>query len=746
MQRSAIYEYVCADCFRDLCNSDGKLKEIPLTTGCRCTKEFRVRTITSGDPGLLGVTSHSGGYNFALFSQHAVRVELCLFSADGTDMVAAIDLPDCVDGVWSGFLPGLQAPFAYGYRVHGPWDPCNGHRFNPHKLLLDPYARSVVGSYRWHPSAYGDKRFADEKNQLCTMDSAPWVPKGLVQPSNSCLPRPCTTRTPWPRTLIWEAHVRATTMCHPTVPFEDRGKFRGMASPAIIQYLKAHGISTVELMPIQSTVTERHLQGRQLVNFWGYNPLGWFAFNPQYAGIDPLADFCWMVHKFHEAGIEVLIDVVYNHTCESDELGPTLCYRGIDNTVYYRLHDHDKRRYINDTGCGNTLNVEHPIVRRLVLDNLRWLASLGVDGFRFDLGVTLGRRQDGFHRDAPLWQDIINDPVLKTRRLITEPWDIGPGGYQLGHMPFPTVEWNDRYRDTLRRAWRGDAHQMPDLARRLHGSADLFESNGRLPHCSLNYLASHDGASLADLVTYVNKHNEPNGEDNRDGHHDNIAQNFGVEGPTNDPDLLLLRGRTLRSMLATLLVSQGTPMITAGDEFGHSRQGNNNAYCQDNAINWLDWREAEVDRYGLRAVISTLMALRREFPEVFVDKWRQSQSGDVCDCVEWFYPSGRLMTVSDWENPELRQLVMRVSADNRRQCLVVALNASDTSCEFVLPLSGQWRCALDTAHPVAAAPSQLQLKSDETLPASATRFLIARSVQIFIDEQIPRCGHDALNA
>ena len=691
--------------------------------------------ILSGDPARLGATPHEGGYNFALFSEHATQVDVCLYSADGKTAVASLTLPDCHSGIWSGFIPKLTAPFAYGYRVHGPWSPDRGHRFNASKLLVDPYARQLVGEFDWsgHVSGHGPTQHGHAAP--CPIDSAPYVPKALVQAGNPVYARPCHGRADWPQTLIWEAHVRGTTLRHPEVPETDRGCFRGMASDAMLDYLKTLGITAVELMPVQSMLSERHLVEHGLSNYWGYNPLSFFAFNRQFYRVDPLAEFGWMIDRFHAAGIEVILDVVYNHSCESDASGPTLCYRGIDNKSYYRLDANDPSIYVNDTGCGNTFNVDHPIVQRLVLDNLRWLASLGVDGFRFDLGVVLGRTEHGFHRDAPLWQAIVTDPVLKTRRLITEPWDIGPDGYQLGRMPALTAEWNDRFRDTVRRAWRGDAGVLPELARRLHGSADVFETHGRPPHCSVNYLASHDGASLADLVQFVGKHNLANGEHNRDGHHDNIAQNFGVEGPSADPELLALRGRNLRSLMATLLISQGTPMITAGDEYGHSRQGNNNAYCQDNAINWLDWSESATDVYGLRSVVQLLSALRRRFPLLFEDRWRHQHDDAVCDGIDWFHPAGRQMELADWENPNLRQLMMRVVANGGEQDLLVALNTSDSYCDFVLPPPGGWQCVLDTANPTAQSLQPTELSRGELVATGSDRLLLARSVQVFIAER-----------
>lgn len=683
--------------------------------------------ILPGDPAHLGVTAREGGYNFALFSAHATRVELCLFDAGGEREIARVDLPEPVADVWAGFIPQLAPPFSYGYRVHGPWDPDAGHRFNHHKLLLDPYARHLVGGFDWRGPVTGHRLDGvDGQLHLCTEDSARYVPKALVQDSRPLRARPCTRRRDWAETLIWEVQVRAATLQHPQIDADERGRFTGLASRPVIDHLKSHGFTAVELMPVQSLISERHLFERGLSNVWGYNPLSFFAFNPAFAAGDPLADFCVMLDRFHEAGIEVIIDVVYNHSAESDHNGPTVMYRGLDNASYYRLDPIKPRCYINDTGCGNTFDAEHPIVQRLVLDNLRWLASLGVDGFRFDLGVTLGRLADGFHRDAPLWQAIVNDPILRTRKLITEPWDIGPGGYQLGRMPEATAEWNDRFRDTVRRAWRGDPGQVPEFARRLHGSADIFESHGRLPHCSVNYVASHDGASLADLVMYVSRHNQANGEDNCDGHGDNLSQNFGHEGPSGDPEVANLRGRTLRSLLASLLLAQGTPMITAGDEWGHSRRGNNNAYCQDNEINWLDWSAREADVFGLRGVLRTLSGLRQHYPSLWQDRFRHQHGPEVTDGIDWFAASGACMTSAEWERPDLQHFMMRVVADNGATDLLVAFNLSDAYHDFILPKPGGWRCVLDTA------VSNTSERDTEALPAGSARLVLARSLQVFL--------------
>ena len=694
-------------------------------------------SIVAGDPALLGASHCGNGYNFALFSANASAVELCLFDASGHTELARLTLPDCDNGVWSGFVPQLTPPFTYGYRVHGPWAPESGHRFNPNKLLFDPYARDVLGEFQWHPSAQGEQFLDGHSTGPCNIDSAPHVPKALVRAHRTVeRARPCAQRISWPRTLVWEAHVRGATITHPAVASAQRGRFSGLSSPPMIDYLKAHGISTVELMPVQSIVTERHLHQRNLINYWGYNPLGFFAFNPSYAHEDPSAEFSAMVNAFHDAGIEVVLDVVYNHSCESDKFGPTLSYRGIDNASYYSLLANDPSDYVNDTGCGNTFNADSPIVQRLVRDNLRWLASLGIDGFRFDLGVTLGRNPHGFNSDSPLWRSIINDPQLAGRKLFSEPWDIGPGGYQLGGMAPPIAEWNDRYRDTLRRAWRGESGQLPDLARRLHGSADVFETRHRPPHCSVNYIASHDGASLSDLVSYVGRHNEANGEDNRDGHHDNLSQNFGIEGPSDATDVNQQRGATMRGMLATLLVSQGVPMLTAGDEWGHSRQGNNNAYCQDNVINWLDWEQSEQDAFGLRRLLRRLSEIRREFPEFWVDRWRHQADDDVGEGIDWFHPRGDAMTDADWQHSELRAIVMRIVAgagtEAGAQQLLVALNVGASEVEVTLPSAAAWRRLLNTADIAGfsdALDDQLPFKGDT---ADDVLLLTGRSVQIFV--------------
>lgn len=688
-----------------------------------------MKRITAGDPAQLGAVSRGDGYNFALFSEHATQVDLCIYNDSGQQLLKCLTLPArSTDGVWHGFVPKLAAPFSYGYRVHGPWAPEQGHRFNPRKLLLDPYAKRLVGEFTWCAAVF-DSVDPCEGHPLtrCEQDSGQFVPKALVTGLSIVPARPLAAPVPWAKTVIYEAHVRALTIQHQGVARKWRGTFRGAGSKVMIQYLRQLGVTSVELMPVQSVVSEEPLVNRGLRNFWGYNPLNFFAFNADYANADPVAEFVAMVDALHAAGIEVIIDVVFNHSCESDAHGPSVSFRGIDNASYYWLEANDQSRYVNDTGCGNTLNFQHPKVRQLVLDNLRYLVELGVDGFRFDLGVTLGREAQGFSRTAPMWLAIVNDPVLATRKLISEPWDVGPDGYQLGRMPAPVAEWNDRYRDTVRRAWRGDVHQLPELARRLHGSADIFEAQGRPPHCSINYLAAHDGATLRDLVCYTDRHNLANGESNRDGHADNLAQNFGVEGPSDDPGIETQRARHMRNMLATLLLSQGTPMICAGDEWGHSRRGNNNAYCQDNSLNWLDWQACHEDRYGLRALTRGLLALRQAMPVLWADHYRHRQGvHPQAGAMEWFNQRGDVLAAKEWEQPDLSGISCCVlpSSLGAEGAILAVFNFDLASRRVTLPATdlNAWYLLCDTATGWASVEGSASMHCD----------MAGRSVQIFL--------------
>ena len=548
------------------------------------------RALPAGDSGELGATAHADGCNFALFSAAADAVELCLYAADGVTETQRYQLKSRDGDIWHGFLAGAGAGTCYGYRVYGPYEPESGLRCNPNKLLLDPYARALRGEFAWHDSHFGYQRDHPEADlSFSDSDNSAYMPKAVVTAAATSGGSRRPGR-PVADSWLYELHLAGFTRLHPDIPASLRGTCAGLAHPASLEYLRALGVTAVQLLPVHAYIDEHALHRRHLSNYWGYNTLAFFVPHPAYTGSAGPAGFRAMVDAIHDAGLEVILDVVYNHSAESDELGPTLSLRGIDNRSYYRLQTDQPRRYVNDTGCGNTLNTDHPIVRRMILDSLRfWARDMDIDGFRFDLAPVLGREDSHYRPDAPLLRAINSDPALRRCKLIGEPWDLGPDGYQLGNLPGGWSEWNDRYRDCVRRFWRGDSGQLPELGRRLTGSEDLFAAGTRGPTDSVNYLCSHDGFTLRDLVSYRQRHNEANGEGNRDGHADNISDNLGIEGPTDDPDIQRRRWQRQRSAIATLAVSQGLPMLQAGDEFGRSQSGNNNAYCQDNPLTWLDW-------------------------------------------------------------------------------------------------------------------------------------------------------------
>ena len=618
--------------------------------------------IEDGSPAPLGATPDNDGTNFALYSEVAQRVELCLFDEAGRPL-ARHGLPGTTGPVWHGYLPGCRPGQRYGYRVHGIFHPAEGLRCNPNKLLIDPYARSLAGRFRWHKAVF-------DSNDL---DSAPYLPKCVVvgsldEPPNN---RP---RIPWPEMIYYEANVRGFTMRHPAVASEDRGKFAGLRNAEVIDYLKALGITSLELMPVHAFIDEHHLAKQGLRNFWGYNSISFFAPSPRYAQSDAIAEFRDMVRCLHDAGIEVVLDVVYNHTAEGDSNGPTLGFRGIDNLAYYRTEPDSPNDYVNDTGTGNTINVDHPAVQQLVLDSLHyWHRDMGVDGFRFDLATVLGRTRHGFSQQHPLLDAISEDDSLYDAVMVAEPWDPGPGGYQLGCFPNRWSEWNDRFRDDVRRFWRGDDGMASNFAKRLHGSGDLFERNNRPPSASVNLVTSHDGFTLADVVSYEHRHNEANGEDNKDGHSHNFSSNYGVEGPTDDAGILALRRRQRLNMLATLLVSQGTPLLLAGDEFGNSQLGNNNAYAQDNETSWLDWSLLDEDPDFVEQV-RTLIHLRREEPLLRSVHYLHGKSE-----IRWQTPAGTKMAAKNWRDAQAFSLLL---GDGE---LVVLINGSGADAAFSLP-------------------------------------------------------------
>ena len=654
--------------------------------------------IRSGYHQVLGATADGGGVNFALFSEHADKVELCLFDAQGTE-TARLVLPERTEAVWHGYLPGCQSGQQYGYRIHGPYDPAAGLRFNPNKLVLDPYARALSGSLRWSPEVFGfDVQSPDDLARPSASDSAPFVQKAIVQgAAESSQPH---VRVPWADTIIYETHVRGYTMRHPAVPESDRGSFRGMRNQDVLHYLKALGITTVELMPVHAFVDEQFLHDRGLRNYWGYNTLGFFAPEPRYLGGGGIGEFRDMVNAIHDAGLEVILDVVYNHTAEGNHLGPTISFRGIDNSTYYRLQPEDPGLYVNDTGCGNTINMDHPQVRQLVLDSLRyWVGEMGVDGFRFDLAPILGRTADGYDQHHVFFRELEQDPVLATAKLIAEPWDVGPGGYQLGNFPRRWAEWNDRYRDTVRQLWRGGDNKLAEFAHLFLGSSDIFEPGNRVAWYSVNYVASHDGYTTADIVSYENRHNDTNGEENHDGHAHNYSHNYGVEGPTDDPDINAIRRRQRLNMLATVLLSQGTPMLLAGDEFGNSQSGNNNAYAQDNETGWLDWSGLSNDP-EFHAQVRNLIRLRRNIPllrQVTHLHGRTKNPRGRRD-VEWLRPDGEWLSDDSWRNARAMTVLLYDTrstefAADEIQAVAVLFNVADAPRELRLPnvaSTGKW--------------------------------------------------------
>ena len=676
--------------------------------------------ISGGTANQLGAHHDGEGVNFAVFSEHAAAMELCLFSAEGKKESARIKLPERTGPVWHCYVKGLPIGSLYGYRAHGDYAPERGHRFNPNKLLVDPYTREYHGAWQHDPATLGyDATSSGEDLSFDRTDSAPYMPKSVVSDPALFEPIPRHPRKSAKRDLIYEAHVKGATQTNMEVPEPLRGTYEGLATAPMIDHLQGLGVGGVELLPVHGFIDDVFLSERGLTNYWGYNSIGFFAVEPRYFGPNGLSGFRQMVERLHEADIEVILDVVYNHTAEGDQRGPTLSFRGLDNASYYRLTDGQPRYYVNDTGCGNTLNVSHPYVLRMVLDSLRfWVECMGVDGFRFDLATTLGREPHGFDRSGSFFDALRQDPVLSQVRLIAEPWDIGPGGYQLGGFPHEFAEWNDAYRDTVRRYWRGDAHSAQELGARLLGSADKFDRVGRRSTSSVNFLASHDGFTLADTTRYVQRHNEANTEKNRDGHHANYSDNCGEEGATTDPDVQAMRLRRQRNMLATLFLSQGTPMLLAGDEFANSQAGNNNAYCQDNEIGWLNWDQGDTD---LQAFVAALSGFRQAHPALrqtrFLHGARRPKDG-LLD-VEWTDFDGGLL---HWRDPGLSNfcLTLRCSAETPGyepddDVVFIAFNRTAAALAVSFPQApkGQhWRRGIDTG-----AVPQGQAEVDERIVA-----------------------------
>ena len=661
--------------------------------GRKWTQTSRVR---EGRPYPLGATWDGLGVNFALYSRHATKVELCLFDLRGREIERVV-LPEYTDEIWHGYLPDARPGQRYGYRVHGPYAPEEGHRFNPNKLLLDPYAKQIVGEVKWAPHLFGyTLGHRDLDRSFDRRDSAAYMPRCAVIDPAYTWGSEKAPGTPWDRTVIYEAHVRGFTMQHPDVPLIERGTFSALRHDAVVDHLKHLGVTAIELLPVHAYVDDQHLLEKGLRNYWGYNTLCFFAPQPRYLSLGIVAEFKQMVARLHDAGMEVILDVVYNHTAEGNELGPTLSFKGIDNTSYYRLAE-DRRYYINDTGTGNTFDLTNAGALRMVMDSLRyWVTEMHVDGFRFDLATILGRERHGFDPSCSFLDAVRQDPVLSQVKLIAEPWDIGPGGYQLGNFAPGWAEWNDRYRDTVRGLWRGDGGQLPAFAARFTGSADLFDHHGRRPAASVNFITAHDGFTLHDLVSYADKHNLANGEDNRDGHSHNLSCNHGVEGETDDETIIALRGRQMRNLLATLLLSQGTPMLLAGDEFGHTQQGNNNPYCQDTPLSWIDWERAAQPRAQAQAAfVRRVLQLRRRYALLrrnrFLHEGTDNQRG-ISD-IHWLRPDGAPMAPEDWHDGERRALTIvldgrgsdsALHVPGRYLSLALLLNAGSEAMAFTV--------------------------------------------------------------
>ncbi len=672
----------------------------------------------------LGATITPQGVNFALVAPRATQVELCLFNDAGTSEQQRIALHCCTDGVWHGLLPSGKAGLVYGYRVHGPWAPHEGHRFNPAKVVLDPYARDVVGRYGGEDIFAGHS--ASDPTQADRRDNASLALKARVVAPLPAAPAG-RARIPAGERVLYETHVRGLTQHHPAVPDALRGSYGGLAHPAVLDHLQRLGVTTLSLMPVQHRCDEQRLLGLGLTNYWGYNTIGWFAPERRYwsgqPGSTPASEFRAMADAVHARGMELVIDVVYNHSAETDELGPTLSMRGIDNALYYHLRPDDRARYENWTGTGNCLRLDEPRVIQLVMDSLRhWVTEFGVDGFRFDLAPVLGRNAaTGFDRRAPFFAALLQDPVLSRTVLIAEPWDIGPGGYQLGAFPAGWLEWNDRYRDTQRGFWLRQGMQggtgLGDFAHRTMASSAQFQHDGRAPTASVNFIAAHDGFTLRDLVSYDARHNEANGEHNRDGHGDNLSRNFGVEGPTDDPAILAERKRLQRALLAALLLSQGTPMLLAGDELGHSQHGNNNAYCQDNETTWLDWPAADP---ALGDYVARLAALRREAPALRATHWWPSDPTAVSAgtaAVRWLHPEGRAMASSDWDHGTALAILFGSATPDAASWLVL-VNAGAEPIEFTLP-PRDWRCCLSSDPADDPGPTPRSLTRTLKVPHSS---------------------------
>ncbi|WKB52927.1 glycogen debranching protein GlgX [Eleftheria terrae] len=701
----------------------------------------RISVVWPGSPYPRGATWDGQGVNFAAFSENAEGMELCLFDEDGRHELQRIPMRERTDDIWHCYLPEARPGLAYGLRAHGPYRPEDGHRFNPHKLLVDPYAKELVGELRWSDALYG-YTIGHRKEDLSfdRRDSASFMPKARVLETAFTWGEDRRPAVPWADMVIYELHVRGYTMLQPGVPPSLRGTYAGLACAPVIDHLQRLGVTTVELMPTHSFIDERSLVERGLRNYWGYNSLAFFAPQMRYSASRKVKEFKTLVRTLHSAGIEVLLDVVYNHSCEGNQLGPTLSLRGLDNASYYKPGNESRRHYADFTGCGNTLNLVHPRCLQLVMDSLRyWVEEMHVDGFRFDLAPALARARGKVEHLGGFFTAICQDPVLNRVKLIAEPWDLGQDGYQVGRFPAGWAEWNDRYRDGMRAYWRGDAGMVGEVARRVTGSSDLYESSGKRPHAGINFVTAHDGFTLHDLVCYNEKHNQANGEDNRDGTDNNVAWNSGVEGPSDDPGIRQLRERRKRNFLTTMLLSQGVPMLLAGDEYGHSQDGNNNAYCQDNPLGWIDWTPTP-EREALLGFVQRLVALRREhrtFRRRGFFVGRGNVEGRPADLL-WLTPDGTEITEAQWADPHARCFGMYIAGagipdlDRRGQPIrdddfLLLFNAYHDDIPFVVPAveGAAWQALLDTTFESGEPPPQ-------RLEAGERYELRGRSVAVLI--------------
>ncbi|KPH86009.1 glycogen debranching protein GlgX [Komagataeibacter intermedius] len=683
-------------------------------------------SLLPGTPTRLGANWDGMGVNFAVFSANAQQIDLCLFDPRDRREIARFHLPEYTDEVWHGYLPDAEPGLLYGFRAFGPYDPVNGHRFNPHKLLIDPYARRLTGPISWSDMQFGYRLHSPRVDlSFDRRDSAPYMPRCVVVNDAYEWEDDALPRVPWDRTVIMEAHVKGLTMRRAMERTPHPGTFQALGTPEMIAHLHRLGVTTLELLPIQCFAPERYLLERGLTNYWGYNTLAFFVPHAGYLANGSPHELRAAIRRLHKAGIEVVMDVVYNHTCEGSELGPTLCYRGLDNATYYRLVPGNERHLINDTGCGNTLNLSHPRVLQMVLDSLRyWANEFHVDGFRFDLAPVLGREPYGFDPGSGFFDAIIQDPVLSERKLIAEPWDPGPGGYQFGNFPPGFAEWNDRFRDTTRRFWRGDAMQQGEMAARIAGSGDLLDKRGRRPWSSINILTTHDGFTLEDVVSYAGRHNEANKENGQDGHAENYSANWGVEGPSDDPAIVNLRGRVQRAMMATLMLSHGTPMILAGDEFGQTQNGNNNAYCQDNPISWLDWdRAASPGGQAMIGFVARLSALRRAHPSLRAARYMHGRHHPLPGLADigWFRRDGSPMGQEQWGEEAFHLLGVRrasMDAHDGVDITYMLLNPGGDDIRAMLPgPEGRWTMLLDTTSPEKPETVLDESAKDVVVPA-----------------------------